>query len=59
MQVALVAAGCVMRDDDVGAFDTSTEELALAVAMHLRKIDARREKMRALAVRMTGGTDGL
>jgi hypothetical protein len=58
VQVALVAAGCVMRNDDkeLGVFDVSTEELAIAVATHLRKIDARREKMKALAVRM-GGTD--
>ncbi|HZX40785.1 MAG TPA: hypothetical protein VFE93_03035, partial [Myxococcaceae bacterium] len=61
VQVSLVAAGCVMCSDaeeQASLLDVSTEELAMAVAIHLRKIDARREKMKALATRM-GGTDGL
>jgi len=59
VQVSLVAAGCVMRDDEQPAtLEASTEELALAVAVHLRKIDARREKMQLLAARM-GGTGGV
>ncbi len=53
-QVSLVAAGCVTCDPDEDALEASTEALAMAVAVHLRKIDARRERMKALAARMGG-----
>ena len=54
VQISLVAAGCVTCTPQEDALDVSTEQLAMAVAVHLNRINLRREKMRALADRVGG-----